>query len=218
MTDNENSIQPAGRIANHWYPRAGWRPGRLFDTWHVLFNDAPEVRELAGRSRDVIRDLPNLNMVPDEWLHMTIQGVGWSDELTDTQLDAVIQCAKENLRDFDRRTVRFGPPLVKGEALVLPAAPIAYLDELRNRLRAAIEQALGSPPWVAVEQRHGFLPHVSIAYARCDADAAPYARALGAASPGVVEAPLRHVALIRQVRHFEPDWRYTWQEHMRVEL
>lgn len=218
MTGNDNSIRPARRISNHWYPRAGWRPGRLFDTWHVLFDDVPEVRELAARCRDALRSLPNLNMVPDEWLHMTVQGVGWSDKLTDAQLRSVVRCVTDELHTLGRISVRFGPPLVKGEALVLPAEPVVYMDELRNRLRVAIERALGAPPWVAAEQMQGFLPHVSVAYARCDADAGPYARALGVVSPAVAQVPLRHVALIRQDRRFGPDWRYTWDEHARVDL
>ena len=213
-----SNIRRASRIADHWYPRPGWRPGRLFDTWHILFDDLPEVRALAGRAQDALRELPGLAKVPVEWLHMTVQGVGWSDELSDSQRSDVIDSVTEEMATVRQIHATFGPPLVKGEALVLSAAPVEALHGVRNRIRAGITRALRVQPWEALEQRHGFLPHVSVAYARLDADAAPYAMALDKVVPVSATAVVRHIALIRQERHFAPRWQYTWDELARVTL
>jgi hypothetical protein len=210
-------ITPAKRIANHWYDRSGWEPGRLFDTWHLVF-DEPQVRNLVARCRIAVSELPGLNLVTDEWLHMTIQGVGWSDELTDAQRRAVVQCATEGMSDMREREIQLGPPIVKGEALVLPAMPTGFLQRIRNRLRSAIEEALGQPAWNAAEQAHGFQPHLSFAYARCDRDATPYTAALDEVSPASVQIPVREIALIRQDRQLGPHWRYVWNELARIPL
>lgn len=211
-----SNIRRASRIADHWYPRPGWRPGRLFDTWHILFDDLQEVRALASRSQEVLQRLPGLVAVPIEWLHMTVQGVGWSDEVTDSQRSDVIDCVTEEMAGVREIHATFGPPLVKGEALVLPVAPVEALHDVRNRIRTGVARALGGPPWEALEQRHGFLPHVSVAYARLDADAAPYAMALDTVAPARVTAVIRGIALIRQERHPAPRWQYTWDELARV--
>jgi 2'-5' RNA ligase len=211
-------IPVADRLTNHWYSRAGWEPGRLFDTWHLVFDDSPQVRELAGRCRNAVRQLRGLDQVPDIWLHMTIQGVGWSDELSQDDVRTVIRHAQNELVGLGSREIQLGPPVVKGEALVLAATPTDYLNELRNRLRVAIGKSLGKHPWTAAEQAKGFVPHVSIAYARVDANAAPYVVALNSVSPATTRAPIRHVALIRQERQLEPHWRYVWTELARVPL
>jgi 2'-5' RNA ligase len=156
--------------------------------------------------------------VPDEWLHLTIQGVGWSDELTDNDRDKVVQSVTQQLGDFGDFVIQLGSPLVKGEALVLPATPTDILHELRNRLRTAIAAALGRPAPIADEQTNGFLPHVSVAYAHCDADAMPYTAALNTVSPVTARATVRHVAFIRQERRLAPHWQYRWVELVRVAL
>jgi 2'-5' RNA ligase len=217
MTDHEHSVRPASRITDHWYSRPGWFPGRLFDTWHLVFDD-PAIQELAARCRTAIAGLPGLHPVPNEWLHLTIQGVGWSDELTDNDRDKVVQSVTEHLNDFGEFVIKLGPPLVKGEALVLPATPTRTLQELRNRLRTAIAVALSRPAPIADEQANGFLPHVSVAYAYHDADATPYTAALNTVSPATTGATVRHVAFIRQDRQLAPNWQYCWTYLARVEF
>jgi hypothetical protein len=38
-------------MADHWWWRPGWRPGRRMYTWHVTFGEAPEVQALAAVDR-----------------------------------------------------------------------------------------------------------------------------------------------------------------------
>lgn len=211
-------VRPASQIADHWWPRPGWRPGRLFDTWHIVFDELPTVQRLAGRCRTVLARLPYLDLVPGEWLHMTIQGVGWSDELSDRERAAVVQATAEELRGLGTLEVDFGPAMVKGEALVLPVTPAVRLAELRRKIRSAIAVGLGRQAPLALEQAHGFVPHVSVAYARCTADATPYAAALSAVAPATARATIRNVSLIRQERQLAPYWRYRWDELARLSL
>jgi len=37
----------AGRMADHWWWRPGWRPGRRVYAFHFTFGDRPAVCELA---------------------------------------------------------------------------------------------------------------------------------------------------------------------------
>lgn len=40
----------AGSMADHWWWRPGWRPGRRMYAFHFTFGDQPAVCELAGRT------------------------------------------------------------------------------------------------------------------------------------------------------------------------
>jgi hypothetical protein len=115
-------------------------------------------------------------------IHPTIQGVGWSEELTDNDRDEVVRSVTGKFSDFAEFVIQLGPPLVKGEALVLSATPTSTLHELRNRLRTAIAAALDRPAPITDEQASGFLPHISVACAYRDADATPYTAALNTVS------------------------------------
>jgi hypothetical protein len=71
----------APRLRDHWWPRPGWRPGRLSHTWHLTFDDAPELHRLATACQHALRPLPGRNTVPSRWLHLTLQSVGFDDEV-----------------------------------------------------------------------------------------------------------------------------------------
>jgi 2'-5' RNA ligase len=55
----------------------------------------------------------------------------------------------------------------------------------------------------APEQARGFLPHVTVAYSRVDADIA------GVVQPPTT-VPVTEVTLIRQERLLAPRWQYRW--------
>jgi len=35
-------------LRDHWWPRPGWRPGRIALTWHLIFPDCPALAEHAA--------------------------------------------------------------------------------------------------------------------------------------------------------------------------
>ena len=84
-----------GGVRDHWWWRPGWRPGRPMYAWHVTFRDQPAMRDLAARGRDLLRDVPGLDLIPDPWLHLTTQDVGFSDEVSAADLAAIIAAARD---------------------------------------------------------------------------------------------------------------------------
>lgn len=139
-------------------------------------------------------------------------------EVAPEERAAVYRAVTRELNSFEPLLIELGPPVVKGEALVLPASPTSGLEELRQRVRAGIEIGLGRPAPVAAEQAAGFRPHASIAYARADADETPYATALGAVAPATMRVLITEIAFIQQARILEPEWPYRWDELARVQL
>ncbi|MGH3255915.1 MAG: 2'-5' RNA ligase family protein [Streptosporangiaceae bacterium] len=166
-------------VRNHWYWRPGWRAGRHLYACHLTLDDQPQLRELIDHCQDALAHLENLDLIPPGSLHLTMQRIGWADEISSTELEVVAERIADRLRDAPRPVVTFHQPTVWDEAIVLKALPAEPIYALRVAVYQAIEAALGpralpvAPP--APEQ---FVPHVSVAYVNGDGLAQPVFDAL----------------------------------------
>lgn len=187
---------------DHWWWRPGWSKGRRFLTWHLTFDHAPEVHRLAESYRQRLADLPGLDLVPDRWLHLTMQGLGFGDEVNRDEVDAIIGVARARLALVPAFDVTIDRPAFTPEAIRWEAAPAAPVEAVRD----AIRESIGSV-WPRVpEQRAGFGPHISIAYSSAALPAAPVLAALAAepsapATARIVSAEL--IILGRDNRMYE---------------
>ena len=109
----------AATVRNHWWWRPGWRAGRHFYACHLTLADQPQLRELVGRYQDAIRYQANLDLIPARWLHLTMQGIGFADEISTADLDAVTEHLEERFRAVQPPEATFHRPSVWSEAVVL---------------------------------------------------------------------------------------------------
>jgi len=194
----------------HWWWRPGWKPGRRMYTFHVTFGDQPAVQELAAQARQKLADLDGLDLVPDQWLHLTTQGVGFTDEVTDTDLSAIIVAARARLAKASPFVVTLAPPRVASEGIACGVGPDRALTPARDALRAAIGEVWGSG---LVPEGPEWSPHVSIAYASADRPGDAFEAALDGL--GGASAAVSAVDLIRLSR----DQRaYEWETVARLPL
>jgi hypothetical protein len=178
-------------MQDHWWWRPGWRPGRRMYTWHFTFDGQPAVHDLAAAYQARLDGLPDLDMIPARWLHLTTQGVGFTDEVTDDQVAAITSATRERLKGFAPQRVILGPAKATPEAILLDVAPIAPLAAIRDELRAAISDVLGPDRLMESDE---WTPHVSVAYSSGTAPAAPYEAAL--ADGGAAQTVISDVELI----------------------
>ncbi|WP_235497567.1 2'-5' RNA ligase family protein [Frankia sp. R43] len=139
-------------------------------------------------------DLPTLDPVPDVGLHLTMQGVGFADEVTETDLAAIIDAARIRLSNLAPFDLVLGPVDADPEAVMLQVAPWAPLDSVRVAARSAIGAVwgLGRVP----DRADGFTPHVSVAYSGADAPAELLRQRLTEAEPKTVRTRVAAVQLI----------------------
>lgn len=147
-------------MRDHWWWRPGWRVGRSFYTWHVTFNDQPAVHRLAADYAPVLNNLPTLDPIPVRWLHLTIQGIGFTDEVDRADVDAIADAAQDRCAALAPFMITLGFARVDPEALMLPVRPVEPVTRLRAAIRAAIADVWG--PDNVPENSHGFRPHVSL--------------------------------------------------------
>jgi 2'-5' RNA ligase len=199
-------------MTDHWWWRPGWRVGTRFYAWHITQDDQPGVHDLAQRYRTAVSTIETLDPIPDEWLHMTMQGVGHVEDINIAALDFLTLRVADRLRALAPITTSYQRADITSEAVVLtPADPEAFA-EVRRAIRAGITDALGECP----ESEDGFRAHVSVAYGNADADAAPIREALDRAAPAAPSsATYTKVSLIRMHR----DQRmYEWDVIREVPL
>jgi hypothetical protein len=180
-------------VAYHWWWRPGWRVGRRYYTIHATFAGAPSVQALAAKSRGLLAGLPGLDLIPGQWLHLTMQGIGFADEVDDADLSAIITTAKVRLAVVPPVSVTIGPPVVAGEGVTCWASPPRALDSVRDAVRAGIADVWGPE---RVPEAAQWSAHVSVAYASADGPGEPIEAALGGVSD-VAEATIEAVDLIR---------------------
>lgn len=189
-------------VREHWWWRPGWEPGRRFYTFHFTFEAQPAVQRLAAGVRQRLAGFPALDPVPGRWLHLTTQGIGFTDEVSDGELTAITAAARDRLAVVRPAEITVSAPRAASEGVASHVTPDGALDPARDALRAAIGQVWGADK---VPEAPEWSPHVSYAYASADADGAPYDTALEGLAP--VTVTVTEVELIRLGRdHRVYEW------------
>ncbi len=199
-------------MRNHWWWRPGWSVGRRFYTWHLTFEGQDDVHRLAAEYRSALAPLGDiLTPVPDRWLHLTMQGIGFVSETEEADVQAIADAARRRLAEVPAFALQIGPEVLDPEAVLLHVHPDGPVRAVRDAIRAAIGEVLGEVP----EKAEGFTPHVSVAYSAGDGPAEPIARALAGLDLRPAQARISTAELI--VIHRD-NRMYEWDSYAAVPL
>jgi 2'-5' RNA ligase len=198
------------QMADHWWRRPGRVPGRMLYHWHMLFHDQPEVQRLARLGQRKLDGLPELDMVPIDWLHLTMLIAGFADEVTDDQVTAMTAEARASLPTLAPVPVTLGRVVYHPEAVVLAVEPLDALSGVLQAVRAStlaagIDGHTDTEPW---------LPHISIAYSHGCGPAAPVIAALGRRLPET-RITVSSVSLVAQT---QAGRSWQWQPQAEIAL
>ncbi|WP_306192025.1 2'-5' RNA ligase family protein [Streptomyces sp. MK5] len=199
-------------MRNHWWWRPGWSVGRRFYTWHMTFDGQEDVQRLAAEYRTALAPVgDSLTLIPDQWLHLTMQGIGFVGEVKEQDVHAIVDAARPRLAAIPAFEARIGPAVVDPEAILLPVQPDDAVRAVRDAIREAIEGVLGDVP----EKADGFRPHVSVAYSAGDGPADSIAKALAGVRVAPAQARISNADLI--VIHRDNEM-YEWEPFATVPL
>jgi 2'-5' RNA ligase len=178
MLDAIETPLPA-KMRKHWWWRPGWQAGRHIYACHLTLDDQPQLRELAAEYQQAIRGLQGLDLIPPQWLHLTMQGIGFTGEIRPGEVDHLHDALNHELAKVAPPSVDFRYLTVHPEAIYLKAHPADALYPLREHMHRAVASALGPERLTEpMPDRERFTPHVSIAYVIADNDPEPIASAL----------------------------------------
>jgi hypothetical protein len=144
---------------------------------------------------------------------MTMQGLGFTDEIPAAAVSAVVAEARRTLAEIPAPEITFRDVVVANEAIALPAEPGGPVRDVRTAARDAIGVVLGHDTVSEDPQR--YRPHVSVAYISADGPALPYIDATAAIQANAVRLRLRNVDLIELNRDHRM---YEWTTVTRLPL
>jgi hypothetical protein len=191
------AIGPGDHMRNHWWWRPGWHAGRKMYTWHITFNDQPPLHQLVKAYQAPLTSLGGLDLIPIRWLHLTTQGVAFTDEISWEEMARIIEAARKRLTAQRPVSLTAGPAFVDPEAIMLELPSASRLYPVRDKIRAAIAEVRGG---ANVPETDEWNPHISIAYSNSDGTAAPYMEALRSVTHPPVDLTISAIHLIELSR------------------
>ena len=166
-------------VRDHWWWRPGHAVGRHFWACHLILDDQPELRELAADYQQALTGLDQIDLIPAQWLHLTMQGIAFTDEITADELGHLDQALTASLAAVEPPTVEFSALTIQREAVYLKAHPAVALTPLRRAIHDTVLSVLGPERFTeTLADMAKWLPHVSIGYINHDGDPQPIAAVL----------------------------------------
>jgi 2'-5' RNA ligase len=206
-----NSFRNLDRLANHWWWRPSWPPDRRYLTWYVVFDD-PGLRTQVARMQAELADLDYLDPVPPDGLHLSVQGVAFTDEIPAWRVDALAAQADRWCADLAPFTLTIGPANGYAAGTFLRATPWHPVADLRRRLRQAVALTLGEDQ--IPDEPARFRPHVSLTYCHAAVPAADLAGRVAR----LRELPHTTVAVagvdLVELRHEHRAYRWDVRHHV----
>jgi 2'-5' RNA ligase len=199
-------------MRDHWWWRPGWRIGRRMYTFHTTFQDQPALHRLVAAYHAPLSALGGLDLIPYRWLHLTTQGIGFTDEVTDDDLNDIIKAATARLASLGPVELTFTRPVTDPEALQFHVQPAESMRAVRQALRTAIADVWGREQ---VPDSEEWTPHVSIAYSNSDGPMETYAAALDRVRSEPVTVTIRGIQLIMLDRD---ERLYRWTTKANIPL
>ena len=139
-------------------------------TFHLTMERADAVRGLARSVRPALERFELVDPVPEPWLHLTMNGLGFADEVPDDRLEAVADEVFALWSSLDDPVLRFTHLFVGLEGAMLVAERSDWLMALARAQRAAVDRLLGPREW------GDFWPHASLCYFNGPMDPRPLVR------------------------------------------
>lgn len=166
------------QMRDRWSSRAEPAPGYGKVYWHMLMNTYPQACAAAKDAQEILADFPGLHMTPRKWLHITTLVAGSTDDITRTQMSAMVSDAQRLLSDVTPIPVTLGKILYHPEAIMLLVQPGEALKPILNAAQSATQKAVGHAgaikkpfsPWT---------PHMTVSYSTTEQPAEPILSALG---------------------------------------
>ncbi|MGW5743710.1 2'-5' RNA ligase family protein [Amycolatopsis sp. NPDC003861] len=181
----------------------------------MTFAESNPAVALASDFAPLIAEIPSMDEVGSDGLHITVQGVGFTDEVSRSDLEQISSAASAKLAAHPATTLTVGPPYVDEETIQLGTRDSGALVGVRLAIQDAISDVWGVEK--TPERGQAYTPHLTVAYSNGVARISQLEdrmRALGL-SDRVYTLPVQAVSLIELNRDQK---RYEWRELARVPL
>lgn len=182
---------------DYWRQRPGWGAGCDFYACQLTLEDQPRLRDLVRRYQGAIADPGSMYLIPARWLHVTMQPIGFADEIGAADVATLTGRLGERLRDLPPPRATFHRPTVSKRAAYLTAGPREPICRVRLAIYDAVAAALGPERFgLARPDPATFRPHVSFVYADDEGSARPLCDTVDGVDFGPVTATFTSASLV----------------------
>lgn len=136
-----SAFSEIGILRDHWTGKQ-WAPGRTGYYWYLTFDDA-DLIELAAECQQTLA-IGGVDPVPLDALHITMMGIGSTDDVAKGQIDGLISDAREHLSEVKPFDLTVGPLSGSCSAIRFSVAPWDPLLDLHQLLSTCTGEALRS--------------------------------------------------------------------------
>lgn len=161
--------------------------------WHLLLGGHAGAQAAAATARNRLAPFAGLRMTPSQWLHVTVQRAGTTDQVTQDDMNRMLATAQAHLARAAPVTVTFQRIFYHPEAIVLSASPASSLAPVLTAARAATREVLG----LDADEGGGWAPHMTLCYSATEQPAAPVIAELGKTVPAF-EVTIAELSLVIQ--------------------
>jgi 2'-5' RNA ligase len=117
---------------------------------------------LASAVRPALESFKTLDVVEIDGIHLTVQGVGFTDEVSKCDIDRIADACATQCGKLGTIEATLEPPEVDEETVHVDVGPRERFIELKRALRAGIADVWGSDE--VPEKMDSFRPHITLAY------------------------------------------------------
>jgi 2'-5' RNA ligase len=198
---------------DHWWWRPGWRKGRSFYTWHITFSSSDPIRQIVSSYAPIIIGLNTLDPVEIDGIHLTLQGIGFTDEVSGVDIKRIVASTLPRCAQLEPIKARLDEPRIDEEALHMNVRPVEQIAHVKLALRSGIGDVWGHEN--VPESMDGFRPHITLAYSNGVASIDRINSAIKECSLPVADILIPSVSLIELNRDCG---RYEWTKLATVTL
>ncbi|MEO7269842.1 MAG: 2'-5' RNA ligase family protein [Knoellia sp.] len=205
---------PLPPMRDHWAREPEWPQERRLWALYVTCGTIEPFVDYAQTFQRQLSDLPGLDLVEPRWLHMTVLGVGFVDEVEPVAMARLVDRAVRLVASEAPVDMVAEAPRARVDAVWMSVDTAPSLGPLRDRLHTAVVECLGREPHALPAPSGGFRPHISIAYSRAGApNNAEVDEHLAAVDVPPIGFRVNHLSLL-PLRRQAPRW--FWDEERRL--
>ncbi|WP_280478296.1 2'-5' RNA ligase family protein [Nocardia asiatica] len=156
-----------------------------------------------------------MDPVAGEGLHITIQGIGFTDEVEEQDIERISEAAATYLSRREPFEALIGPPRVDKETIGMPIANPKCFGDIRDDLQRAIADVWGRDQ--VPERGDRFRPHLSLAYSTGVASMTDLRNLLTRNELNDVQVA-QAVTAVSLIALNRDNHRYEWREITRMPL
>lgn len=152
-------------MKNHWAREEPWRPDQRLWALYVNCGAIPSLVTHATAFQERLSGVRGLDLVEPRWLHMTVLGVAFVEEVDPADMVRLLDRATTLAAAVPPIDMVADAPRARTDAVWMSVSTRPSIVPLRQALAEAVRTCLGREPHVLPLPRTGFRPHISIAYA-----------------------------------------------------